>query len=53
MDRVNSYKLPGIRHIATLGFYGYNFKEFLVVGEDADNYSFYHIPTGRIISVRR
>ena len=50
MSKLKQLKL---RHIATLAYYNYNFKEFLLITEDAESYKFYHIPSGKPISIRR
>ena len=47
------YTEPKLRHINALIFYGYNFKEFLLVCEDAESYKFYHVITGIFVTIRR
>lgn len=50
MDRL---KQLSIRHIVALEYYGYKFKDFLLVNEGAEGFKFYHIATGNVIDVRR
>ena len=42
-----------IRHIALLDDYGYDHREFLFIKEDAESYTFYHVPKDKEIVLRR
>ena len=42
-----------IRHIVFMEEYGLNFKEFLFIKEDAESYTFYHVPKSKKVILRR
>lgn len=49
----NNYKKLNKEQAQALKRYGYNVKEFRFVNENATTLSFYHIRTGRQITIRR
>ena len=46
-------KKPGIRHIVSLDANGHDFIEYLVAGEDSENYTFKNKKTGEIIIIKK
>lgn len=53
MSSIINVKPLKIRHIAILDDYKHNPDEFLFLSEDAESYTFYHIRTGKKITLRR